>query len=190
MDIEAFLSHKTCQKLAQAQPVGEGWPYDGGSEAEILAHIKGTIATLAQRTGLALEPEFDHYGSGYASYVDIFARRRDDSGATQRSGHLEITGLRVYLSRLAPIACMGKAMISRGPTFGSFSYLEPSQLGTTPGDAWNDVARAMRGALSERGYALLPAALAARALPFDVEIPTVLSDGPFRYFDAVFFWED
>ena len=32
--------------------------------------------------------------------------------------------------------------------------------------------------------------LAARALEFPIEIPTSLADGPLRFFDAAFFWDD
>jgi hypothetical protein len=63
-------------------------------------------------------------------------------------------------------------------------------LDALPDDTWHDFVRDIRGTLVEHGYEFLSPDRAARLLDFDVEIPTILNDGPLRFFDAAFFWED
>ncbi|MDP9863282.1 MULTISPECIES: hypothetical protein [Streptosporangium] len=48
--------------------------------------------------------EFGHYGSGYASYVDVLLTKREGSMRRSADGWTEVEGLPLTLCRLAPLA--------------------------------------------------------------------------------------
>jgi hypothetical protein len=190
MRIDNLLSPENIRRMINSESVGDIWPYAGGTKLEIESHIKSVVATLKRIRGLAWEANFNHYGSGYASYVDAFARRRDDHGVQRQNDVLKIMGLRLYISRVAPISCMGRAEVTDLGAGGGFNFLEPNDLDTLPDDSWFDYVRAIRQALVDSGYEIFAPGLAQRPLPFQAKIPTILSDSPHRFFDAAFFWED
>ena len=108
--------------------------------------------------------ELDHYGSGYASFVDAWFFRRDWSFRRPGGRHEHFTGSS-YL-----------------PSFDNVDAFRTPAVRT--------LARQVEDWLEPRGYGRLEKADLAGYLPEGVVVPTILEDAPFRDFDALFHWED
>lgn len=66
-------------------PTGDLWPYSEGDEEKVEGFLKSVVADLARSRLVEIEAEFGHYGSGYASYVDVLASRKDGDGIKEDS---------------------------------------------------------------------------------------------------------
>lgn len=185
-----LLSKHNLQSMIRCESVGQRWPYVGGSERDIEKHLKKTVAKLKRIKGVGIEAEFGHYGSGYASYVDIFCYPKDRSSQWEDDGVLRVRGVSVYLSRLAPLAVLGQTERSRLKGGSSFDFLYPEDVESFSDDDCSSFVDKVRGIVVEFGFTFMDRETAMTQLPFDADIPTILSEPPYRVFDAVFFWED
>ncbi|MBW4500098.1 MAG: hypothetical protein KME57_11195 [Scytonema hyalinum WJT4-NPBG1] len=94
-----ILTVKQLQSIIDMNPVGDTFPYFGGSEQDIENHLKAVVATLRHSPLLDVEAEFNHYGSGYASYVHVFCAKSNRQSTVRRGDTDWIDGI----SDLAPI---------------------------------------------------------------------------------------
>jgi hypothetical protein len=148
------------------------------------------IERLRQSALLDVEADFSSYGSGWASFVDIFCSK--SHCASSRPGptdHILTEGIRLYVSRLAPVAAFALSEVWRNPGGISFNFLEPTQVsGLLPG--WSAERDVIVQCLQESSILVLPQEAAQQHLPFDAQLDTNLGEPPFRVFDAVFHWYD
>lgn len=188
---EFDLSEQHLRDVIAQRPVGPAPPYAGGVGAEIEDHLRRVVAALASDGLLDVEADFDHYWSGYASYVDVFCSK-SGGRSTTREGTLERTdGLSLYLCRLAPVAAVGPGQTTRqGRSTAGSGFLRPESVGATPDGDWAAESRAVSEALSRYGFSVPARAELSAPLPFDAQIATVLSDPPYQVYDALFYWED
>jgi hypothetical protein len=185
------LSDADLRSLIAGRPFGPGTVYEGGDEAAIEGFLRGVVAGLARSALVEVEADFGHYGSGYASYVDVFCPKRGGRSTAVVNGVRWIDGLVIYLSRLAPVAAFGPSQRTRHRTGGSYDYLDAGKVGVLPPGDWSAEAKEVRAKLAGRyGFALLGQDELSRPLPLNADIATALADRPYRVFDAVFYWED
>lgn len=185
------LSDAELRSLIAGRPFGPGTVYEGGDEAAITGFLRGVVAGLARSALVEVEADFKHYGSGYASYVDVFCAKRGGRSTTEVNGVRWIDGLVIYLSRLAPVAALGPSQRTRHRTGGSSDYLDAGKVGVLPPGDWSAEWNEVHAKLTDRyGLTLLDRDELNRRLPFTADIATVLADRPYRVFDAVFYWED
>lgn len=208
-----LLSDDSLNSMIRGEPVGDQWPYAGGSKRDIAKHLKKVVSKLKRLPGVAVEAEFRHYGSGYASYVDVFCYPRNGSSQQKRDGVLHIVGLSVYLSRLAPLAVLGSGEKTRFKSGGGYSFLEASTVtsillalfprvrggcsflaastvDSVPDGDWLGFVQGIRTKINDCGFTFLDRETVLQPLPFEADIPTILSEPPYNNFDAVFYWED
>lgn len=184
------LSDAELRSLIAGRPFGPGTPYAGG-EAAIEKHLRKAVAGLARSSLVEVEADFGHYGSGYASYVDVFCPKRGGRSTMEANGVRRIDGLVIYLSRLAPLATYGPSQRTRHATGGSADYLDAGRVGRLPPGDWSAVRDEVQTKLVRYyGFTLLGQDELSCLLPFNADIPTVISNRPYRVFDAVFYWED
>lgn len=113
--------------------VGNRWPYNGGLDEDVEAHLHDVVADLETSPLISVEADFDSYGGGYASFVDVFCFKKDGSSRERFLGSGEkIIGIQIYLSRLAPIAAYGAEECTRHPRGGSSSLLAYDSVATMP----------------------------------------------------------
>ena len=159
---------------------------DDGVEQELHRVVRAVAAELK----VEFRAEFGHYGSGYASFVDAWFFRREPSFRRSVSAD-HFTGLVVLLSRLAPVYCFLEGEKTWASNGSSSSYLPEFEgvdaLGT---DAVVTLSRQVEEWLEAHGYIRLRKAALDRLLPEGVAVRTILTDGPYREFDALFHWED
>jgi hypothetical protein len=93
------------KKAANDHP-GRAWA--GGIPA-VEGFLRRVVADLNRPPALVVEhAEFDRYGSGYASFVDVLLTRRDGSLRRTENGRTEVEGVSLALCRLAPVAVLMK----------------------------------------------------------------------------------
>jgi len=188
--LDQLLTTVNLKRLLQGKQIGERPPWREKFGAKGRSRIFAAIDRLKSMGSLTVEARLDAYGSGYASFGDVFVYPRDGSTTTDLSGgHRTIRGIRIYLAINAPVAAYGASSVGRHARGGSSSFLGPDALyGIT-----EDLRRTehhVREALASSGFLLLPRSLAERPLPFEAELRTNLGEPPYRVFDALFHWFD
>jgi len=195
--------------LIQQKPIGHSFPYNTEAEEQIEAYIQSLFERFKQSKLIQCDAEFDHYGSGYASFVEFFCYKKDGSSILNE-GYIkeddittfQMEGISVYVSRLAPVAVLGwdereKWIKHKGErrkeSFNGFSHLSPESLEKIP-STYEKLLQEIKQTLSEAGFTLLKRAQVEKPLPFEADIPTSLTLPDFgeeyKVFDAIFYWSD
>ena len=164
-----------------------------GGPAAVEGFLRWVVADLNRLPSLVIEhAEFRHYGSGYASYVDVFISKRDGSMRRSMDGTTEVEGLTLALCRLAPLAALFKhSWRSSGPgPAGGHSMPELSRMVDDDPPGWEQECRQIRRTLDEHGIALLDSRILGLPLNVRLQVETALGEPPYRVFDAWFHWTD
>lgn len=186
-----ILSESQLRMLIAGQPFGDFPPYQQGDQEGIEGYLRRIVAGLTRSKLIEVEAIFNHYGSGYASYVDIFCYKRKGLSTRHEKGVKWINGITVYLSRLAPFSAWGPGERTRHETGGSSDYLEGRKVGELPPGDWAaEVNEITTKLVTEYGITIPSREELVQRLPFKAIIPTILGDPPYTVFDALFYWED
>ncbi|MEV5888637.1 hypothetical protein [Nonomuraea fuscirosea] len=174
------------------QPASTAGAWAGGA-ASVEGFLRWVVADLDRMPALRVHhAEFGNYGSGYASYVDVFVTGRDGSARRSENGWTEVEGLPLALCRLAPVATLLKpGTQSSGPNGAGGRGLP--QLSLVTDDAppgWAEEYRQIRQVLDRHDLDLLDAQLLGLPLEGGLHVETVLGDPPYTVFDAWFHWAD
>jgi hypothetical protein len=183
------FSHEILERVIAGKPVGEHEAYRNGSHNKIKGHIKATVHDLEQSKNIVLETE-DSYGSGYASYVDVFCYKPNGQSSIKTPAHTLIHGITIYLCKLAPVAVMGAMEKTRHSSGGSSSFLHAEDLNTFPPGNWLEIHTELRHKLERNGFEILEPQELKKPLPFTAKIDTNIGDPPYTIFDAFFHWMD
>lgn len=177
-------------KLVAAHQRESKPPWSPRNDDAIEHELQRVVKALAAELKVDFRAEFEHYGSGYASFVDAWFSRRDPS--FRRSvGTDHFTGLVVLLSRQAPVCCFLEGEKSWASNGSSSSYLPAFEgVDALTTEAVVTLSHQVEEWLEGQGYVRLRKAALDRLLPEGVAVPTILTDGPYREFDALFHWED
>jgi hypothetical protein len=135
---------------------------------------------------------WDHYGSGYASFIEAWFYRQDadfEDDSQEEEDSEAYIGLTVLLSRLSPYFVFlqaSKAWKKNSYLVGSLpNFVGVDQL-TSPHVA--RLADIVQPILESKG--LVRAFQSQLRDEIDTCVPTILKDAPFIQFDALFYWED
>lgn len=196
-----IFTDEQLKELINGNPIGIIFPYDTKNEVEIEAHIRRLYYRIKRIPNIICEAEWDHFGSGYASFVEFFCYEMEHvKRVTTPYGieEVEIEGVLVNISRLAPVAIFGDdersktIRIETGEEIGGCggSIMGGYQLENVK-DRFQPMIRHLTNALAEFNYDVLPIELLNQTLPFKAKIPTIYSE-PREYSiaDAIFYWED
>ena len=189
---QPFFLTAEVARLIQGKPVGEPLPFDPADDSSIYQFYAELVQRIEREQGLRARVEWHHYGSGYASFIEAWFYPADGRASLppfQASGERHV-GLVVLLSRLSRYFVLGqdeKAWSADGdsgelPNFSSVDDLtHPAVLA---------LVAPVTILLAARGLQRLSRSELAAFLPEDAQVPTILTDEPFRQFDALFHWED
>ena len=97
----------TLKRLYETPPIGNIPPYESGSLEAVEDYVRETVATLSRSSLITVEANFDSYGCGYASFIEVFCYKSDGSSTKPFGIGKSITGIVYCLSRHAPIAMFG-----------------------------------------------------------------------------------
>lgn len=196
-----MFTNEQLQNLIDGKIIGHQFPYDSYSEEEIEAHIRRLFYRINRIPNLVCEAEWNHFGSGYASFVEFFCYRKADVTLFEEKGNrrtLITKGIIIDVCRLAPVAIMGeddryKTICTKtnelfGGAYGTL-LADPRRL--TVGEQLQTVAQALSHALVEFDYNLLEEQHIHHPLTFQTNIPTIYrKPKDYLVMDAIFYWID
>lgn len=183
-----FLTDSQIELLLEQRAISEDWPWETNDEAVIDKNIKDIVAEICRKLRLEDKTEYGHYGSGYASFVDCWLYRPDDSFRYRAGDNYH--GLVVLFSRLSPFYVVGQGDKSWDKTSGAsyvpgFDFVDDFQ-----DQPVKDLVPRVNTILTDRGLTQLHKCDLDTILPNGVTVPTIMADRVFRHFDALFYWED
>ena len=186
---EPFFSPEEVERLIRGQPVREPLPFDPADGRSLMEFYGSLVRRIERERGLCCRAEWSSYGSGYASFVEVWFYPADGSG--RLSGRDEHhAGLVVLLSRLSPYFVLGQDEKTWSVTAGSGSLPNFSTVDNLTHPAILAQVAPVTALLTSAGLRRLHRPDLAALLPEACRVPTILSDPPFRQFDALFHWED
>jgi hypothetical protein len=165
--------------------LGDVEAYKNGSRNLVKGFLRDTVDGLRGIHGIETELENSNYGSGVASYWDVFCYSK--SGVQVKGDRTHFEGLGLYLCCLAPVAVLGAAEKTRTKNSGSGGFLRPDELEPLPQEPW---VQTIRAKLEKRGFVLPSQKFLRQPLPFAARVPTILASPPYTMFDVFFHWED
>ena len=191
---EAYL-----RSIVTDRVVGDFPPFTSGSREETDDYIRKIIARLATSSSMQFEADFNSYGSGFASYVEVRVSKKDGSDSitlalNQRVTH-ETAGLVLYISRLTPYWFYGGSSwaktYDKGQLVGGGStFLDADSQRLINQSIWQNDRRQLEAVLQEFRYSLLTPAELRQPAPADISIPTIVAEEPYTGFDCFFYWQD
>lgn len=161
--------------------------------------LKQVVKEISKISSIIVESDFDHYGSGYSSYVHLYLSKEDKSDVKVITGNNlrreEINGVMMYLCRIAPFGVFAEGNWEntyRGEEFVSAGshFIEPEELETLPIGDWQTEMKQITSILDQYGIRFLTKTEVIENLDFEIKIPTILSDPPYKVFDCFFHWAD
>ncbi|WP_202707219.1 hypothetical protein [Sporosalibacterium faouarense] len=176
--------------IVNRKTVGNFYPYKDGTIKQIVYYIKEIASVFEASKLLCCDADFSSYGSGFASYVDCFLYKRDGSSSFKKDKTLWIDGITLYISKFAPVAVWGHSRVTKHRTGGSRDFLNYNNIGELPKGNWNNEMYQMKNILNKYSIVCLEKKYVKKRLNFEVKIPTVLNQGSYKVFDALFYWED
>jgi len=196
-----MFSNNQLQDLIEGKIIGNQFPYDTNNEQEIEAHIRRLFHRINRIPNLVCEAEWNHFGSGYASFVEFFCYLKEDAKVIEeKHGIREVKtdGIIIDICRLAPVAIMGEddryktIRIETSEVLGgAYGSLLGNPHHINVSEKFETIAGKLKQALEEFDYELVKLVEMNQPLPFKTKIPTLYRE-PREYIvmDAVFYWED
>lgn len=193
-----FFTEQYLRDLVSQKVQGDFPPFKSGKYTTVVKYIKQIVGRLKDNYQWIVEPDYNNYQSGFASYVPIKISKKDKSDTQTRTENgLTIEdkdALSVYINKLCPYWYYGQGgwtdYTRNGQTNGSTNFLRPDDQKKVNLNLWeNDIEKLTR-LLSEYGYNLLDRKELNQDLDFTIDIPTVVGDKPYQVFDCFFYWED
>ncbi|MDF0607046.1 hypothetical protein HZU77_015580 [Neisseriaceae bacterium TC5R-5] len=191
-----LLSPEQIHCLLSHQIISTQLPWLGGQDEVIENHLRTLCTLVMQKTRTESKIEWDHYGCGYASFVDAwFYRPTADFYITPLTcPKVHCTGLVVLLSRLSPYFVLMEANKFWDDTGDGGGYLPDFRmLDDFKNPAVIELASQVQILLEEQGLIRAYKEQLSERLPVGLEVPTILADFDeqgFTQYDALFHWED
>ncbi|WP_368504963.1 hypothetical protein AB3N04_04760 [Alkalihalophilus sp. As8PL] len=203
------FTHLQLKKMISGVMIESAFPYDTNDVQEVERHINSLYHELRKSGIVECFPEFNHYGSGYSSFVEFFIPKRNSKTLIKEVikpyfllKEYMVEGIVLYVSRLAPIAVWGfderayrikkwKDVIVEDD-YVSHSFLYPTQhdFMECPSKCQEEWC-GLKEKVEEYGYQFLPKEYLNLPLPFEATIATCFTEkGHYKVFDSCFYWED
>lgn len=187
-----MLTTDEIHALISGRCIGDRRPWAEQDASSVEAFYKSACATVERTANVSSRTEWNHYGSGYASYIDAwFYRPTADFHVDQplKYGH-EYKGLVVLFSRLAPFFAFMEEE-KRWSAHTASSYMPALEaIDNLRSPAVRDLAAKVQVMLEGLGLTRALKADLAIPLPPGISVTTNLTDQGFTQFDALFYWDD
>ena len=185
------------KQMIRRETISAQYPYSEQDDDVLVDYIKPMLAEMT-RAKIYYTMEANHFGSGYASYIQLMCYTDDFVTVTEENGEREEDrrGLFVLISRLAPVvAIVNDAWQYRrfnkngedcggGGTMVDFPELLID-------DKYKQLANDLTRLLMKYHFTILQMQDVNKPLPFDEKIRTLSRpQGQYLVWDAVFYWED
>lgn len=192
-----MFTNEQLMAMIHKEKISEQYPYSENDDEVLLDYLKPLLADL-KRVKIRYTMESDHFGSGYASYIQLFCYTDDFLTISENRGFRieKRQGLHVLISRLSPVIaiCNGWEMIEYDETSTENSRGETM---VDHPDGLNIVQelKPLRNYLvrlfMKYHFTIVQKEDVNKPLPFDAKIQTLSRpQGQYLMWDAVFYWED
>lgn len=186
------LSEEEIDQLLSQRCISAAHPWGTDDERKIDSFYRSVCEEISRSTRTLSKIEWNHYGSGYASFIDAwFYRPKPEFALKALAGDKEAyAGVVVLLSRLSPFFVLMEGE-KRWNDRSASSYMPSLELVdefTRP--AVKLLAEQLRESLEQQGLRRLQRRDLSSPLRADATVPTILSEAPYTVFDALFHWED
>ncbi|MBF7091205.1 hypothetical protein IUY40_06605 [Flavobacterium sp. ALJ2] len=187
------------KKLASEKVTGDFYPFDTGEIDKVEDYIRQIVGRLKNNQKIIIEPDFDYYGSGFASYINVRISKRDKSDSKITTDKNRVTkctkGLLLYISNLTPFWYYGTAEWDRTTENGVFKsgstgFLRPHSIDNIDTQLWTNDIEKIKLVMSDFGYYLLTRQEVEDPIDFKVNMASNLIEKPTKVFDCFFHWED
>ena len=193
-----MFTNEQLQAMIRREKVSEQYPYSEQDDEVLIDYLKPLLAEM-KRAKIRYTMESSHFGSGYASYIQLFCYTDDFVTVTVEDGEREEDrrGLFVLVSRLAPvIAIVNDAwqyvrFDEAGEETGGGGTMvdHPKDLDIEP--RFESLSNELVRLFMKYHFTVVQKDDVDKPLPFDAHIPTLSrSKGSYLVWDAVFYWED
>ncbi|MEG0471632.1 MAG: hypothetical protein RR588_04785 [Solibacillus sp.] len=192
-----MFSIEELKSLIAGEMIGAIYPYSSRNELEVEHYLKRIAAEL-KREKIQIIEEPAHFGSGYASYFEwcCYEEEHITVNEDEHTRTVEIEGLVVAISRLAPVVLIGR--MKRWDTYildgkslngGRTFFSQPSDLHIEP--TFRPLVQRLERLFMKYQYTILRKEDVSCSLPFQADIPTILREKrEYLVWDAIFYWED
>lgn len=194
-----MFSNDELKAMIQGKVISNQYPYSELDDEVLKNYVKALHAEL-KREKLQCEVETDHFGNGYASYMQWFVYEQSVVEITEDPWKrtVDIKGLYVLISRLAPVVVIGNGSQLSTYLQETDAYLSGAQsILSKPEDIevnpeFQTLAQKLERLFMKYHFTILRKEDLNSPLPFEAEIPTIWRDKnePYFIWDAVFYWED
>ncbi|MCM3761945.1 hypothetical protein M3212_14310 [Alkalihalobacillus oceani] len=196
-----MFSKEQLQALIEGEILGETYPYDTKNEQEIEAHIRGLFYRINRIPHLVCEAEWNHFGSGYASFVEFFCYRKEDSTVVEEKygvQEVKTNGMIIDICRLAPVAIIGEddrykkiKVETNEEVGGAYGTLLDGTNRFVCSEKFQRTEEQLKQSLKEFQYELLETEELTQPLSVQTKIPTIYrKPNQYLVMDAIFYWED
>lgn len=174
-------------------------PFLNNDVFEVEAYIKQMLGRLKDRNSIKIQADYQAYGSGFASYINVKITKKDKSDTVfTKEGKINIESKKsvlLYISLLCPYWFFGGANWSENYLDGKYQggsmpFLRPEDNAKYDKKIWQDEIDFITQYFDEYRYQLLTQTELEPYLNFDIDIPTIIADKPYQIFDCFFYWED
>ena len=175
--------------MVQGQPIREPLPFDPANDEAVRRFYEGLVRQIEREQDLRSREEWNHYGSGYASFIEAWFYPADDRARLpgREEGH---AGLVVLFSRLSRYFVLGQDEKTWSADRGSAGLPNFSTVDEITHPMILPFVLPVTNLLTKAGLQRLHRQDLAAPLPETLHVPTILTDLPFRQFDALFYWQD
>ena len=192
-----MFTEQQLKAMIHRETISKQYPYSEQDDDVLLNYIKPLLAELS-RAKIRYTLEANHFGSGYASYIQLICYTDEFVTITEHNDEREEErhGLFVLISRLAPVA----AIVNDAMEFVRFNEDgKKTGAGKTMVDfpalhideKYKKLANDITRLLMKYHFTLLQMQDVDKPLPFDEHIHTLSRPkGQYLVWDAIFYWED
>jgi hypothetical protein len=184
------------RNLAADKVQGDFAPFNKKDMGKVKRYIKGMLGRLSDNHRLVVEADYQSYGSGFASYINVKISKKDKSDTTivkeTKGTYHQTDGLLLYISLLSPYWYFGKGYwyINEGTGGSGSNFLTPEGINDYNKALWEKDVERITLLFDEYRYRLLTEKEVEKPLWFHCPITTNLGDAPYTVFDCFFHWED
>jgi hypothetical protein len=190
--IRAPLTAAELEQLLTGRSISLQPPWCTNDESLVDSYYRAVCEATEQATGASSRIEWNHYGSGYASFIDAWFYKTTDDFAIPDAvrfgeGHV---GLAVLFCRLSPHFVFMEGM-KHWHFSGSSSYLPAyDAVDSMQSPGVTALAQQIQPLLERHGLRRFLRGDLASLLPAETQVYTNLGDAPYTEFDTFFHWED
>ncbi|ENX05927.1 hypothetical protein [Acinetobacter courvalinii] len=189
------LSQLEIESLISGDSISEVFPWSTNNENLIVQHYKQIFLDISKLSGTQFLVDFDHYGSGYASYIPTFFFKEEfRTKQLYPPYNQNFLGLEIYFCRIAPYFIMiekeyrWQSKTRKIERFNGFPELD--QIDEIKNSNLILIAQQIEKLLSKFELIRLNQKQLKIKLPSNYEVHTNFTNHGYCYFDAFFHWED